>query len=322
MVERKGFGEMENEAEVSAAIPTRPSINLSPEQTAAVRRYMEFWEGGRSTRHPHIMILLLGYEGVGKRTIGVMLSQDVFLVGYDPTGDERTGMTTYIESKPVRFEGWRESPDPQLSPKTCPYGFTLYGKARHCEVCFLVYDVTNRQSFEAVRSYYDNFCLERSLERVKSRNQCCVGDCPARPPFPGLVFIIANKIDREHNEWTVSMEEGEKFCKSIGAEFMPMSARTGEGSGTKVLLEMAHLVLLRRIQNIPLLESGGTSTGEASKPSKGTSGSRLSRWLSKSARRQVQDERMPESEATLDDKVSTAAAMQSRARNPNELYWY
>ena len=69
--------------------------------------------------------------------------------------------------------------------------------------------------------------------------------------FQGLIFVIASKIDCEH---AITKEEGELFCASIGAIFIPMSAKTGEGGGKENLMNMTHQTLLRRTQH----EKGST----------------------------------------------------------------
>ena len=113
----------------------------------------------------------------------------------------------------------------------------------HCEACILVYDVTNRASFQALSWYYENFYLERSLERSGPCELRCRPSCAPRPPFRGMFFVIANKIDCDKAEWEVSIQEGEDFCVPIGAVFLQMSAKTGEGSRTEAILDMANHIL-------------------------------------------------------------------------------
>ena len=235
-------------------------------------------------------------------------------------------LKTSIEGKLIWLEGTMGRFSSQWSAKTFPQGLgSPYLKARHCEACILVYDVTNRESFKAMRLCYDNFCLERSLERPQSMaNYCaCRQDCLPRPPFRGLFFVIANKIDRDEAEWTVSNEEGEDFCASIGAIFMPMSAKTGEGSGSNALLEIVNHVLFRRIENRPLLEGETTSNEEDSKRTVSPVRTRLSRCWSTFVRRRVQNRPRLESERASNENVSRVVESHSpKLRDPNELYQY
>ena len=117
---------------------------------------------------------------------------------------------------------------------------------RHTEVCMFVYDITNRASFDLVRRHHDNFLV------VRSRRGSQLGRSPPRPPFRGLFFVIAHEIDKGEAEWQVSLQEGEELSAAMGAFFLQMSARTGEGANQEVLADIASLVLLRRIENISL----------------------------------------------------------------------
>ena len=213
-----------------------------------------------------------------------------------------------------------ERPTLQWSAKTWPEGLgSPYSTARHCEACIFVYDVTNRASFDCLCPYYDNIFLERSLERPKHTAGWCHHDCPPRPPFRGLFFVIANKTDREKTEWAVSMEEGEAFCSSIGAIFMPMSAKTGEGSGSNAVLEMANHVLFQRVQNRPLFE-GETTPDKREAQTPASRFSAFSKCWPISFRKQAKKKSQSENGRTLNEQESSAQT--SRPRNPNELYWY
>lgn len=141
-----------------------------------------------------------------------------------------------------------------MSPKSSPldYGegtLSLWSVGRHCEACFFVYSVGDRASFEAVRWYHEQFLLERSIERKNPR--CWYGCdsgvptyCPPRPPFDGLIFVMANKIDGER---VVTKEEGEQLSESLGATYMEISARMGDGVGTELLKRLVSRILLHRI---------------------------------------------------------------------------
>ncbi|EGG24575.1 type A von Willebrand factor domain-containing protein [Cavenderia fasciculata] len=75
--------------------------------------------------------------------------------------------------------------------------------------CFvIVYDVTNRRSFDEVEP------LKRHVERVK--------DCNDTP-----VIIVGNKVDRT-SERAVSTAEGESLARSLGCLFIETSAKTAK----------------------------------------------------------------------------------------------
>ncbi|KAK3716670.1 hypothetical protein LTR37_006300 [Vermiconidia calcicola] len=174
-----------------------------------------------------------------------------------------------------------------------------------------------------MRTYYNNFCLERSLRRPHGLGGYCYNDCPPRPPFQGLFFVIANKIDRDQAEWEISIEEGKEFCLIIGAIFMPMSAKTGEGSGSQAVLEMANHIFFRRIQNTLPLDGNTPPDETRSQSSAGDGGTRRAWWRSIFSRRPVENERKLDNDTTLNEKRLRAAISQSRElSNPNALYWY
>lgn len=74
----------------------------------------------------------------------------------------------------------------------------------------LVYDISNRTSFECLRGWYDGICENVSKPTKK---------------FPG--FVIANKTDLESIR-EVDSSEGRVFADSIGWPFIEGSAKTGE----------------------------------------------------------------------------------------------
>jgi L-amino acid N-acyltransferase YncA len=64
------------------------------------------------------------------------------------------------------------------------------------------------------------------------------------------MFVIANKTDYDEKDWAVTAQEGEAFSATIGATFIPMSAKTGDGTGSDLLAKMTKLILLRRIHHL------------------------------------------------------------------------
>ena len=154
-----------------------------------------------------------------------------------------------IEGHKIEYEGHRDTP-PLISPASkSPEAISLnYLMARHCETCVLVYDVGRKASFERAKGYYENFYIERNLERRPCAYRCSPC-CPPRQAYRGLFFVFANKTDRPEIEWEVDLQEGQDFCDSIGATFFPTSALKEKGGKTK-LDAMTRQILLRRIHYI------------------------------------------------------------------------
>ena len=77
-----------------------------------------------------------------------------------------------------------------------------------CECCFLVYDITNKESFESLVKWRTEF-----LGRVGSSDQ---------KNFPFIV--LGNKCDIKTDR-NVSKEKAQAWARSIGAEFYETSAK-------------------------------------------------------------------------------------------------
>ena len=78
----------------------------------------------------------------------------------------------------------------------------------------LVYDVTNRTSFENLPQYYDEI---RKLQ------------------ISGRIIVVGNKIDLIDKR-IISQAEGRKFANSIGALYSESSAKTGEGIDNTMII--------------------------------------------------------------------------------------
>ena len=83
----------------------------------------------------------------------------------------------------------------------------------------LVYDITDRNSFERVKQWV------KELKKMEEE---------------AIITIVGNKIDMERNR-TVPQNEAEQFAKSVGASHMYTSAKLNKG------LDEVFLDLTRRI---------------------------------------------------------------------------
>ena len=79
---------------------------------------------------------------------------------------------------------------------------------RNASAIAIIYDITNRASFENLK-FWSEFVSMNA-------------------PPDAVIFIVGNKVDLEENR-VVSYEEGKRFCQSIEAHsFLETSAKTGE----------------------------------------------------------------------------------------------
>eukprot|EP00826_Nyctotherus_ovalis_P020111 TRINITY_DN1628_c0_g1_i9.p1 TRINITY_DN1628_c0_g1~~TRINITY_DN1628_c0_g1_i9.p1 ORF type:complete len:158 (-),score=42.75 TRINITY_DN1628_c0_g1_i9:107-580(-) len=95
---------------------------------------------------------------------------------------------------------------------------------RDCQVAVIVYDITNRESFEAT-SYW-----VKEVNEITNKNV--------------VIALVGNKLDLE-SERAVQKEEGEKLARENNMSFVEVSASTGENLaeifneiGKRVLEEM------------------------------------------------------------------------------------
>jgi Ras-related protein Rab-8A len=108
----------------------------------------------------------------------------------------------------------------------------------------LVYDVTDRKSFENIRTWFGNVEQHASEDVNK--------------------ILIGNKCDWEEKR-QVSREEGEQLAASLGVPFVEASAKAN------IKVEEAFMQLARQILK-RLLESNG---GDGAAGSSGSAGVRL-----------------------------------------------
>jgi len=103
--------------------------------------------------------------------------------------------------------------------------FQSLGKAfyRGSDVCVLVYDVTDRMSFDGLQKWKDEFDSCVNGGRVTA---AVPGSMMQNRPQSLKFVVIANKADKDYQSWSVPREEGMRYAKSISSEFSECSAKT------------------------------------------------------------------------------------------------
>lgn len=92
---------------------------------------------------------------------------------------------------------------------------------RNCDGAILVYDVSQKTSFENIENW---------LEKLTENNSESV-------PY----VIFENKIDKEQKEWEVQREEVEVLKEKLKVDFLPVSAKTGQN------VEDAFLTIAKKV---------------------------------------------------------------------------
>ena len=150
--------------------------------------------------------ILIGNIMVGKSALCEKICKNTFPEEYSPTvGFEFFNLNFRIASdkKPVlKYKIW----------DCCGqevYRSLVTSFYRNAEVCLLVYDVTNEESFKNIENWVNDVKAQKTDELIH-------------------FILIGNKSDLE-NERKISKEAGNKFAEENGMKFVEVSAKTGAG---------------------------------------------------------------------------------------------
>jgi len=149
-----------------------------------------------------LKLLMVGESNVGKTSILMQYTSDTF--------DDKTKSTIGVDLKvrTLNFQGkklkltlWDTAGQERFRTLTASY-------YRGANGVVLVYDVTNRNSFDHVRHWLKEVEVYCTNEDV-------------------VLMLVGNKIDKEDRK--VSKEEGMSFARRNNMLFMECSAKTKEG---------------------------------------------------------------------------------------------
>ena len=171
---------------------------IEPEETVEGMRYLKVIPNSYLAK-----MTLVGNEGVGKTSLVRRFVENTFKTDYKPT------IGVNIMTKTVKF------PDQETQMKFSIHDlggqdeFAQVRKSyfRGAHSCFIVFDVTNRASFETVKDWY-NETLDYAGRST-------------------LVIIIGNKVDLV-DQRVVEIEEAVELTRNLGCTYFETSAKTGE----------------------------------------------------------------------------------------------
>ena len=144
-------------------------------------------------------MVLLGDPGCGKTSIITRFMYGSFDSAYQSTiGIDFLSKTLMVGKRPIRLQLWDTAGQERFRSLIPSY-------IRDSSVAAIVFDVTNRLSFNNVTQWYADVA-----------NQHC--DC--------LVLLVGNKIDLVDMR-DVTSEEGERKAAEMKAVYIEMSAKTG-----------------------------------------------------------------------------------------------
>jgi len=153
-----------------------------------------------------LKVLLIGHPSVGKTSIFHRFVKNDYCDTYKPTlGADFFSKQINIESTEVIMQIW----DTAGQERYQSLGRSFY---RGSDVCILVYDITNKQSFEVLNNYVEQF-----LQKVDSHS--------ANPEIDFLFLVLGNKCDLDNRE--VDSEVARQYCEKRRFNFFEVSALSG-----------------------------------------------------------------------------------------------
>ncbi|XP_069056182.1 ras-related protein Rab-37 isoform X1 [Pleurodeles waltl] len=146
-------------------------------------------------------VMLLGDSAVGKTCIVMQYKDGAFLSGtfLATVGIDYRNKVVTVDGVKVKLQIWDTAGQERFRSVTHAY-------YRDAEALLLLYDITNRASFDNIRAW---------LTEIGEYAQKDV-----------VIMLLGNKCDMNH-ERAVRSEEGENLAKEYGVPFMETSAKTG-----------------------------------------------------------------------------------------------
>eukprot|EP00730_Choanoeca_flexa_P013313 TRINITY_DN5184_c0_g1_i2.p1 TRINITY_DN5184_c0_g1~~TRINITY_DN5184_c0_g1_i2.p1 ORF type:complete len:207 (+),score=45.76 TRINITY_DN5184_c0_g1_i2:122-742(+) len=145
-------------------------------------------------------LVFLGEQSVGKTSLITRFMYDSFDNTYQATiGIDFLSKTMYLEDRTVRLQLWDTAGQERFRSLIPSY-------IRDSSVAVVVYDITNRNSFQQTSKWIDDVRAERGQDVV--------------------IMLVGNKTDLTDKR-QVSIEEGEAKAKELNVMFIETSAKAG-----------------------------------------------------------------------------------------------
>ena len=179
--------------------------------------------------------IIIGDPSVGKSNLLMKFAHNKFTEDYQATiGVEFGAKNITFNNQVYRIQIWDTAGQENFRSIT-----RAYYKNSVCAM--VVYDITNRESFEHVQNWIDDI-----------KNQS---------PKTVLIILVGNKIDLDENR-VITYDEGSEFATKNGLIFEETSAKTGVGI-EEIFLKSAKEIAKKMEQGVYDLKSEicGIKTG-------------------------------------------------------------
>ncbi|EAY05009.1 hypothetical protein TVAG_416520 [Trichomonas vaginalis G3] len=175
-------------------------------------------------------ILIIGDSAVGKSCLLLQFSDQTFSENYVSTiGVDFKIRTLDIDGQNIKLQIWDTAGQERFQSITSNYYHGSHAIA-------IVYDITNRDSFENVRKWINDVDRLATPQVVK--------------------LIVGNKTDLEEKR-QVSKNEGQAFADSLGVPFIETSAKNASN---------VHEMFIRMCKAISARRVGNKMAGQPGKP--------------------------------------------------------
>ena len=165
-------------------------------------------------------IILTGDVAVGKTSIINTLLGQKFNDEYEPSiGVDFFSKTMKFKGKIIKLQIWDSAGQEKFKSLIPNY-------IRGASLIFLVYDITNKKSFENLPNWV------KFINNIENGN----------------IVIVGNKTDL-NNKREISTEEASKFCEENNFEFFEVSAKNGNGLYDMLFNSVANLPVFGLLNN-------------------------------------------------------------------------
>ncbi|XP_046680102.1 ras-related protein Rab-37 isoform X2 [Homalodisca vitripennis] len=162
-------------------------------------------------------VMLLGDSGVGKTCLLVRFRDNLFLSGnfISTVGIDFRNKVVAVDETKVKLQIWDTAGQERFRSVTHAY-------YRDAHALLLLYDVTNKTSFDNIRAW---------LGEIREYAQDDV-----------VIMLLGNKADCHSSERMIRREDGERLAKEYNVTFMETSAKTG------LNVELAFMAIARELK--------------------------------------------------------------------------
>lgn len=190
-----------------------------------------------STQTPplNVKLLLIGNSSVGKSSLLLRFSDEQWVPEDEASATIGVDFRVHkmdIDGRKVKLSIWDTAGQERFRTITSSYYRGAHG-------VILVYDVANRESFDALPRWYSELETYVHPKVVK--------------------MVVGNKVDKEYSR-QVTYSEGQHFATRMGSLFFEASAKTSLGVGD------AFKEVVRQVVQTPELIGGGDKVGKPAGP--------------------------------------------------------